>query len=186
MILIQRINFSGILKLCFSQLIAPDTYSLYIRESSIHSSPCIKSSSFKNMVTMTNGSLIQGTLEPRFTNKFSEQKTSRMTNGVSDYEHASWQQRLATSWEYRSGSVSYWLTLAQYTSLLEFTVPSLEFHCVLCFLNILLNKTPWDQRRIKCLPTVKVFLCWGLVFITWTGKFWKQPMVEYRKSRTYS
>jgi hypothetical protein len=28
-----------------------------------------------------------------FTNKFSEQKTSRMTNGFSDYEHASWQQR---------------------------------------------------------------------------------------------
>jgi hypothetical protein len=33
----------------------------------------------------------------RFTNKFSDQKTSRMTNGVSDYEHASYQQRLATS-----------------------------------------------------------------------------------------
>jgi hypothetical protein len=33
----------------------------------------------------------------RFTNKFSEQKTSRMTNGVSDYEHASWQQRQADS-----------------------------------------------------------------------------------------
>jgi hypothetical protein len=29
----------------------------------------------------------------RFTNKFSEQKTPRMTNGVSDYEHASWQKR---------------------------------------------------------------------------------------------
>jgi hypothetical protein len=29
----------------------------------------------------------------QFTNKFSKQKTSRMTNGVSDYEHASWQQR---------------------------------------------------------------------------------------------
>jgi hypothetical protein len=33
----------------------------------------------------------------RFTNKFSEQKPSRMTNGVSDYEHASWQQRQAES-----------------------------------------------------------------------------------------
>jgi hypothetical protein len=32
----------------------------------------------------------------RLTNKFSEQKPSRMTNGVSDYEHASWQQRQAT------------------------------------------------------------------------------------------
>jgi hypothetical protein len=29
----------------------------------------------------------------RLTSKFSEQKTSRMTNGFSDYEHASWQQR---------------------------------------------------------------------------------------------
>jgi hypothetical protein len=33
----------------------------------------------------------------RFTNNFSEQKPSRMTNGVSDYEHASWQQRQAES-----------------------------------------------------------------------------------------
>jgi hypothetical protein len=33
----------------------------------------------------------------RFTNKFSEQKPSRMTNGVSDYKHASWQQRQAES-----------------------------------------------------------------------------------------
>jgi hypothetical protein len=31
----------------------------------------------------------------RFTNKFSGQKPSRMTNGVSDYEHATWQQRQA-------------------------------------------------------------------------------------------
>jgi hypothetical protein len=88
-----------------------------------------------------------GSRTPRSRTNFSSQK-SRMTNCVSDYEHASWQQRLATSIEYRRGSVSCWLTLAQYTSLLEFAVPSLEFHCVLCFLNILLNKTPWDQRRI--------------------------------------
>jgi hypothetical protein len=33
----------------------------------------------------------------RFTNKFSEQTPPRMTNGVSDYEHASWQQRQAES-----------------------------------------------------------------------------------------
>jgi hypothetical protein len=33
----------------------------------------------------------------RFVNKLSEQKTSRMTNGVSDYEHASWQLRQAES-----------------------------------------------------------------------------------------
>jgi hypothetical protein len=47
------------------------------------------------------------TVEPRFTNapvheQFGSRtnfpsKTSRMTNGVSDYEHASWQQRQAES-----------------------------------------------------------------------------------------
>jgi hypothetical protein len=48
------------------------------------------------------------TVEPRFTNapvheqfgsrtNFPTNKTSRMTNGVSDYEHASWQQRQAES-----------------------------------------------------------------------------------------
>jgi hypothetical protein len=37
------------------------------------------------------------------------------------------------SWEYQRESVSCWLTLAQYTSLFEFAVPSLEFHCVLWF-----------------------------------------------------
>jgi hypothetical protein len=70
-----------------------------------------------------------------------------VTNGVSSNEHARRQQRLSTSWEYRRESVSCRVTFAQYTSLLEFVVPSLEFHRVLWFLNILLNKTPWDQRR---------------------------------------
>jgi hypothetical protein len=51
----------------------------------------------------------------RFTNKFSEQKTSRVTNGVSSNEHASLQQRLVTSWEYRRESVSCCVTFAQYT-----------------------------------------------------------------------
>jgi hypothetical protein len=51
----------------------------------------------------------------RFTNKFSEKKTSLMTNGFSDYEHVNWQQRQAES---ISAGVSCWLTLAQYTSLL--------------------------------------------------------------------
>jgi hypothetical protein len=83
----------------------------------------------------------------RLTNKFSEQKTSRVTNGVLSNEHASRQQRLATSWENRRESVSCCVTFAQYSSLLEFAVPSLEFHCVLWFFkNILLNKSPWDQR----------------------------------------
>jgi hypothetical protein len=50
-----------------------------------------------------------------------------MTNGFADYEHASWQQRQAES---ISVGVSCWLTLAQYTSLLEFAVLSLEFDCV--------------------------------------------------------
>jgi hypothetical protein len=72
---------------------------------------------------------------------------SWVTNGVSSYEHASRQQRLATSWEYQRESVICCVTFAQYTSLLEFGVPSLEFHCVLWFFYILLNKTPWDQRR---------------------------------------
>jgi hypothetical protein len=73
----------------------------------------------------------------RFTNKFSEQKPSRMTNGVSSNEHASQQQRLSTSWEYRRESVSCCVTFAQYTSLLEFALLSLEFPCVLWFLYII-------------------------------------------------
>jgi hypothetical protein len=72
-------------------------------------------------------------------------KKSRVKNGVSSNEHASRQQRLVTSWKYRRESVSCCVTFSQYTSLLEFAVPSLEFNSVLCFC-ILLNKTPWDQR----------------------------------------
>jgi hypothetical protein len=53
-----------------------------------------------------------------------------MTNGVSDYEHTSWQQAESIG----DGIVSCWLTLAQYTSLHEFAVTSVELHCVLCFL----------------------------------------------------
>jgi hypothetical protein len=64
----------------------------------------------------------------RFTKKFSERKTSRVTNGVSRNEHASRQQRLATSWEYRRKSVSCCITFAQFTSLLDLAVSSLEFH----------------------------------------------------------
>jgi hypothetical protein len=52
------------------------------------------------------------TVGPRFTNKFSEQKSLGWRNGFSDYEHA--------SWEYQRRSASCWLTLAQYTSLLHF------------------------------------------------------------------
>jgi hypothetical protein len=37
------------------------------------------------------------------------------------------------------------VNLAQYTSLLEFAVLSLEFHCSVFFnILVLLNKTPWD------------------------------------------
>jgi hypothetical protein len=60
----------------------------------------------------------------RFTNRFSEQKTFRMTNGFSDYEHASWQQRQADS---ISAGVSCWLALAQYTSLLDFGLRTFRF-----------------------------------------------------------
>jgi hypothetical protein len=65
-----------------------------------------------------------GSQTPQFTNKFSEQKTSRMTNGFSDYKHASWQQRQAES---ISAGVSFWLTLAQYTSLLDFGLRTFRF-----------------------------------------------------------
>jgi hypothetical protein len=90
-------------------------------------------------------------VEPWFTNASHHEqiflnKTSWVTKGVLSNEHASRQQRLATSWEYWRKSASCCVTFAQYTSLLEFAVPSLEFHCVLWFLYILLNKTPWEQR----------------------------------------
>jgi hypothetical protein len=62
-----------------------------------------------------------------------QKKKSRVTNGVSSNEHASRQQWLATSWEYQRESISCCLTFAQCTSLLEFAVPSLEFHCVCDF-----------------------------------------------------
>jgi hypothetical protein len=64
-------------------------------------------------------------VEPRFMNashqkqigsrKIFQEKKSRVTNGVSSNEHASQQQRLATSWEYRWESVSCCITFAQYT-----------------------------------------------------------------------
>jgi hypothetical protein len=53
-------------------------------------------------------------------------KRSLVTNGVSSNEHASRKQRLATRWEYRWEIVNYCVTFAQYTSLLEFAVLSLE------------------------------------------------------------
>jgi hypothetical protein len=66
-----------------------------------------------------------GSRPPQLTNKYCEQKTSRMTNGFSVYEHASWQQRQAKS---ISAGVSCWLTLAQYTSLLDFGLRTFRFH----------------------------------------------------------
>jgi hypothetical protein len=95
-------------------------------------------------------------VETRFTNashheqigsrtNFSKKKIFRVTNGVSSNEHTSRQQRLATSRECWRESVSCCVTFAQYKFLLKFAVPSLEFHCVLWFFNILLNKTPWDK-----------------------------------------
>jgi hypothetical protein len=92
--------------------------------------------------TMYSGTSVHERLSSRtnrFTNKFSEQKTSRITNGVSSNEHASRQQRLATSWEYRRESVSCCVTFAQYTSLLKFAAPSFEFHCVLCFFKYIVK-----------------------------------------------
>jgi hypothetical protein len=87
-------------------------------------------------------------------NKFSKEKKSRMTNSVSSNEHASRQQRTTvgdklgvSAGEMICGreSVSCCVTFAHYTSLLEFAVPSLEFHCVLWFFNILLNKKPMEK-----------------------------------------
>lgn len=81
-------------------------------------------------------------LEPRvtntsrtnlFTKKCFEQKKkkkSRMTNGVL----VQWTRELATSREYRQETVSCGVVFAPYTALFEFTVPSIEFNCFLCFL----------------------------------------------------
>jgi hypothetical protein len=73
----------------------------------------------------------------RFTNKFSGKKKPRVTNGVLSNEHTSRQQQLATSWEYQQESVSCCITFTQYTSLLKFAIPSLEFHCVLWFFYVI-------------------------------------------------
>jgi hypothetical protein len=86
----------------------------------------------------------------RFTNKFSEQKMSQMTNGFSDYEHASLQQWQAKS---ISARVSCWLTLAQYTSLLDSGLRTFRF-------------TNGLQERIKFMdrgPTVFVNRSWWLL-----------------------
>jgi hypothetical protein len=58
-----------------------------------------------------------GSRTPLFTYNSVHEQIFRMTNGFSDYEHASWQQRQAES---ISARVSCWLTLVQYTSLLDF------------------------------------------------------------------
>jgi hypothetical protein len=52
------------------------------------------------------------------------EKKSRMTNVFSDYEHPSWQQRQAVS---ISAGVSCWLTMAQYTFLLDFGLRTFRF-----------------------------------------------------------
>jgi hypothetical protein len=102
-----------------------------------------------------------GSRMPLFTNNSVQEQFFRAKN-VSDDERCLGlgTRKLATaaSWEYRRRSVSCWLTLAQYTSLLVFAVPALEFHCVLCcFLNILLNKTK-DQRRKMIAKLNEVFV----------------------------
>jgi hypothetical protein len=85
---------------------------------------CLDTGSFALEIQWSLGS---GT--PLFTNNSVHEqifraKTSRMTNGVSDYEHASWQQRQAES---ISAGVSWWLTLAQKTSLLDFGLRTFRF-----------------------------------------------------------
>jgi hypothetical protein len=113
----------------------------YSRISLHHEHYCSKSRSILNLEIQWG----LGSQTPRFTNKFSEQKTSRMTNGFKDYEHASWQQRQAES---ISAGVSCWLTLAQYTSLLDFSLRRFRF-------------TNGLQERIKFVnrgPTVSPFI----------------------------
>jgi hypothetical protein len=74
-----------------------------------------------------------GSRTPLITNKsvhekIFREKKSQVMKGVSSNEHASQQQRLVTSWKHQWESISCWVTFAQYTSLLEFAMPSLEFH----------------------------------------------------------
>jgi ribose/xylose/arabinose/galactoside ABC-type transport system permease subunit len=77
-------------------------------------------------------------------------------NSVSSNKHASQQQGLATSWVYRWESISCCVTFAQYLSLLEFPMPSLEFHYVLWLFYVLLNKTPVGN-------IVLVYECFGYI-----------------------
>jgi hypothetical protein len=66
------------------------------------------------------------TVEPRFTNATVHEQFGSRTNFPSK-KRLGWRTRklaTAASWEYRRGSVSCWLTLAQYTSVLVFAVPS--------------------------------------------------------------
>jgi hypothetical protein len=88
--------------------------------------------------------------------KFSEQKMSRMTNGVSDYEHAGWQQWQAES---ISAGVRCWLTLAQYTSLLDFSLRTFRFTNCLHERIKFVNRDPTVYIYIYmdlCLATLKV------------------------------
>jgi hypothetical protein len=75
-----------------------------------------------------------GSRTPLITNKFSEQETSWVTNGVSSNEHASRQQRLAASWEYRWESVSCSATFAQYIA----AGIGRAFSWILCFVGFFL------------------------------------------------
>jgi hypothetical protein len=82
-------------------------------------------------------------------------KLTHIHSGTSVHKRlSSWTNRFTNMQASNNGwwqarSISCCVTSAQYTCLLEFAVPFLEFHCVLWFFNILLNKTPWDQRRIN-------------------------------------
>jgi hypothetical protein len=82
-----------------------DRRDLYLTNYNSQNRPtCMLSAEFIFLYPIINRS----TVEPRFTNapvhehfgsrtNFPSKKTSRMTNGVSDYENASWQQRQAKS-----------------------------------------------------------------------------------------
>jgi hypothetical protein len=74
-----------------------------------------------------------------------------MTNGLSDYEHANWQQRQAES---ISAGVSCWLTLARYISLLDFGLRTFRFTNGLQEQIKFVNRGPTVYVKVKLKVTI--------------------------------
>jgi hypothetical protein len=95
-------------------------------------------------------------------------RTNFPSKKVSDHEHASWQQRQAES---ISAGVSCWLTLAQYTSLLDLGLRTFRF-------------TNGLQERIKFVnrgPTV-VGTAWLAIYENWKNLQWNLDLSIRRHS----